>query len=65
FVWSARRHPGREESVWLEGREPVEDREPVAAEDAEAGETHALEAGAEETGGRGAGPDSATGRPER
>jgi hypothetical protein len=23
FVWSARRHPGREESVWREGFEPT------------------------------------------
>jgi prolipoprotein diacylglyceryl transferase len=29
FVWSSKRHPGREESVWLEGREP----QPAAAVD--------------------------------
>ena len=28
FVWSSRRHPGREETVWREGREPAADTAP-------------------------------------
>ncbi len=38
FVWQGRRHPGREETVYVEGREPATDEPAVAGEAHEAGE---------------------------
>ncbi|CAN5670105.1 prolipoprotein diacylglyceryl transferase [soil metagenome] len=65
FVWSTKRHPGREESVFLPGREPEAD--PDAA--SEAGPEAASETGSEAAPGpgdttpepvAGAGPDPGT-----
>ncbi len=39
FVWQGRRHPGREEQVYVEGREPATDEADVADEAEEATDT--------------------------